>query len=217
MRINQANKVLIFDCDGTVLDTFLLIEKTVFKTFEIMRPEYHLTLDEAHRFFGPLLDDTFKMYAKDQADLQALINCYRKINDELMSSYIKAYDGMEALLKTLKKQGYLLTIVSNKVTESVMMGLKICHLDKYFDLIIGAEKMQAAKPNPDGIYQVLKHYHTNEAIMIGDSIIDIETGQNANIKTIGVTWCKTKRIDFEKHNASYIVDEPQEILRILGE
>ena len=46
-------KVIIFDCDGTLVDTFLLIEKTVLKTFEEMLPNYPLTLKEEHHFFGP--------------------------------------------------------------------------------------------------------------------------------------------------------------------
>lgn len=49
----MKNKVIIFDCDGTLVDTFLLIEKTVFKTFATLLPDYPLTMEEAHQFFGP--------------------------------------------------------------------------------------------------------------------------------------------------------------------
>ena len=60
----MKNKVIIFDCDGTLVDTFLLIEKTVFQTFETLLPDYPLTKDEAHQFFGPFLNDSFKKYVK---------------------------------------------------------------------------------------------------------------------------------------------------------
>ena len=86
-----------------------------------------------------------------------------------------------------------------------------------FDLIIGAEQLKEAKPNPDGIYQVLKKYPSDEVFMIGDTIIDIETGKNANVKTIGVTWCKTSKEEFIKNGANFVVDKPQEILKIVSE
>lgn len=213
----KNNKVIIFDCDGTLLDTFLLIEKTVFATFEKMLPNYQLTIEEAHSFFGPLLDDTFQKYAKTQEEVKSLVECYRNINEALMEKYICAYEGINELLVELKKQNYIMTIVSNKVTEAVLHGLKICGIDKYFDLILGADKLKKAKPNPDGINQILNKYQTINAIMIGDTIIDIEAGKNAGIKTIGVTWCKTTQEEFRKNNATYVVNNPKEILKIVGE
>lgn len=216
MQKKMKNKVIIFDCDGTILDTFSLIEKTVYLTFEKLLPNYPLTKEEAHSFFGPLLDDSFKKYAKTEEELKNLIDCYRTINDSLMEEYITSYDGIYELLKALKEQRFILTIASNKVTEAVMLGLKICHLEEFFDLIIGAEKMKEPKPSPDAIYQILKFYNIDDAIMVGDTIIDIKTGQNANIKTIGVTWCKTKREEFIKNKATYVVDKPKEILDIVS-
>ena len=134
-----------------------------------------------------------------------------------MPYYIKAYDGIKELLESLKKKDYTLAIVSNKVTPAVLKGLKLCQINDYFDLIIGAEQLKEAKPNPDGIYQVLKKYPSDEVFMIGDTIIDIETGKNANVKTIGVTWCKTSKEEFIKNGANFVVDKPQEILKIVSE
>lgn len=210
-------KVVIFDCDGTILDTFNLIEKTVFATFEKMLPNYKLTLEEAHSFFGPLLNDTFKKYANTEEEVSKLVECYRNINEQLMPKYICAYDGIEELLKELKKQNYIITIVSNKVTDAVVQGLEICNIDKYFDLVIGAEKLKVAKPDPNGIYQILTKYNVDQSVMIGDTLIDIKTGQNANIKTIGVTWCKTTEEQFKQAKADYVVHHPKEILKIVGE
>lgn len=213
----MKNKIIIFDCDGTLLDTFLLIEKTVFATFEKMLPNYNLTLEEAHSFFGPYLDDSFKRYANTKEEVDELVKCYREINEEIMDQYICAYEGIKELLVELKKEEYKIAIVSNKVTEAVVKGLEICKIKKYFDLVVGAEKLKAAKPDPDGIYQVLDKFGKKDAVMIGDTIIDINTGKNAGIKTIGVTWCKTTRAEFESNGASYVVDHPQEILKIVGE
>ena len=213
----MKNKVIIFDCDGTLVDTFLLIEKTVFKTFATLLPDYPLTMEEAHQFFGPFLNDSFKKYVKTDKEVDQLVECYRYINDELMPYYIKTYDGIKELLESLKKKNYILAIVSNKVTTAVIKGVKLCQINDYFDLIIGAEKLKEAKPNPDGIYQVLERYPSDDVFMIGDTSIDIKAGKNANVKTIGVTWCKTSKEEFIKNNANFVVDKPQEILKIVSE
>lgn len=213
----KHQKVIIFDCDGTLLDTFLLIEKTVYKTFEQMLPDYPLTIEEAHAFFGPVIDETFQKYASTESEVNELVKCYRKYNEEMMADYIKAYDGIEEVLKELKKQGYKIAIVSNKVTDAVKKGLIICNINQYFDVIVGAEKLTSPKPDPNGIKQVLKLLKRDDAIMIGDTVIDIETGKNASIETIGVTWCKTTRKTFKENKATYIIDRPQEILDIVKE
>ncbi len=210
-------KVIIFDCDGTILDTFNLIEKTVYKTFEKMLPDYPLTIDEAHDFFGPVINESFKKYVGTDEEVEALVKCYREYNEKIMAEYIKAYDGIEELLKELKIKGYKLAIVSNKVSDAVEKGLKICNLNQYFDVVIGAELLTEPKPDPNGITQVLKILKRKEAIFIGDTIIDIETGKNASIDTIGVTWCKTNRQTFEENNATYVVDRPCEIINIVEE
>lgn len=211
------NKIIIFDCDGTLVDTFTLIEKTVCLTFEKMLPNYPLTLEEAHSFFGPFLNDSFKKYAKTKEEIDQLVECYREINEELMEKYIYAYDGIKDLLNKLKEKNYKIAIVSNKVTDAVVKGLKICSIDQYFDLIVGAEKLKQAKPDPDGIHQVLTYFKKEEAYMIGDTIIDIQTGQNAKVKTIGVTWCQTKKETFTEVGADYVVNHPSQILKIIEE
>lgn len=214
---SEKELVVIFDCDGTLVDTFKLIEQTVILTFKKMLPNYNLTLEEAYLFFGPFLNDSFSKYAKTKKEIEELVDCYRIINDKLMSKYIYAYDGILELLTKLKKNGYRLAIVSNKVTDAVEKSLKLCNIDSFFDLIVGAEKLEKAKPNPSGIYQVLEYFNSKKAIMIGDTIIDIETGQNAKIKTIGVTWCKTDKQSFIKANANYIVNHPLEIIKVIEE
>ena len=63
-------------------------------------------------------------------------------------------------------------------------------------------------------------YHTNDLnniYLIGDTLIDIKTAQNAGIHSVGVTWCITKRETFESANTEYIIDHPSELIKILEE
>lgn len=208
-------KLILFDCDGTVLDTFLLIEKVVIKTFKKLYPTYPMTIEEAHTFFGPYIVDTLKKYTKTEEELNICLAEYQKNYDELSSTYTVVYDGMIELLDYLKQNNYKIAIVSNKKTSVVLQGLKDCKIDQYFDIIVGADLMTKAKPDPNGIFLAMNKFNIKDAYMIGDTTTDIQTGLNANIPTIGVTWCVTTKEELLKVKATYVVDHPTQIINIL--
>lgn len=210
----MKNKVLIFDCDGTVLDTFDLIEHIVFCTFEELYPKYPLTLDEAHAFFGPYIADVFKKYAKTDEEVSRCLEVYAKYASLLTEKYIKIYPGMKEALTYLKQNGYIITIASNKISKEVYRGLKICGIEELVDYVVGAEMMEFAKPNPDSIFKIMNKYQVSNAIMIGDTVNDIKAGQNAGIYTVGVTWCKTSKETFQGCKADEIINDPLELKNI---
>lgn len=208
-------KLVLFDCDGTVLDTFLLIEKVVIKTFKKLYPDYPMTIEEAHTFFGPYIVDTLKKYTKTEEELNICLTEYQKNYDELSSTYTVVYDGIIELLEYLKQNNYKIAIVSNKKTSVVLQGLIDCKINTYFDIIVGADLMTKAKPDPNGIIFAMNKFNIKDAYMIGDTATDIQTGLNANIPTIGVTWCVTTKEELKNAKATYVVDHPKEIIKIL--
>lgn len=215
-RAIMERKVVVFDCDGTILDTFKLIEQVVIKTFNKLKPDYPITKEEAHTFFGPLLNDTFKKYFDTEEEVNLAVETYREFCDEMTPEYVKAYDGIKDMLESLTKKGYVLAIVSNKVSPAIMMGLKLCEIDKYFSYIVGAEKLKAAKPDPDGINQVLYHFRIKNTVLVGDTLIDLNTSKNANVDFIGVTWCQTKLETFKGNGANYIAKKPSDIIEYVN-
>lgn len=214
-REQKENKVVIFDCDGTILDTYKLIEQVVIKTFAEIQPEYDMTEEEAHTFFGPFLDETFANYYDTKEEIEHAVDVYRKYCDELTPEYVKAYDGIKEMLQELKDKNYKIAMVSNKITQAINMGLDLCGISDYFDLIVGADKLAYSKPHPDGIQQVMKHFDVDYSVLVGDTFIDMETADNAGITFIGVTWCVIKEDDFKSVGADYVVNKPDEIVKIL--
>lgn len=208
-------KTVIFDCDGTILVTFKLIEQVVIDTFKIIKPDYKMSIKEAHTFFGPFLNDSFSKYFETEQEVNYAVEVYRKLCEELTPKYVVAYESIEEMLKELKQKGYLIAMVSNKVTEAILQGLNICGLTKYFDLIVGAEKLAKAKPDPDGIYQVFDKFKTLDSVLVGDTLIDMSTARNAGIDFIGVTWCQTTKETFINNGVRYIVDNALQIIDIL--
>lgn len=221
-RINNQTikKAVIFDCDGTLLDTYGLIMKCTRKTFEIVFPDYPASDELIESFFGPLLDDSFRKITSDEAKVQEAISVYRKLVIDLHPEMVRSYPGINEIVKALKKTGTYLAIVSNKVSEVIHLGLSINGIDEYFDLVLGAEKLAKPKPNPDGIGQVCRIFGVNKILFVGDTKIDIDTAKAVKnrellVKSVGVTWCKAKRTDFQKWGADYIIDKPDELIAVM--
>ena len=214
------NKWVFFDCDGTILDTFKMIEMATKRTFDDLLPNYHYTIEEIHSFFGPLLDESFARYAKNEEELKKLVNYYRALSSDMQEKYVRSFKGIKELLTALKVKGYKLGIVSNKVTSAIQKGLEVNDLENDFDKILGVEQLPKPKPDATGLITFIQSENITEGYLVGDTAFDILCGENVKkvfptFKTIGVTWCKTTREEFEKINADYIVDKPIEILECL--
>ena len=148
---NNKLDTILFDLDGTLLDTKNLIFRSFIHTFEKFRPDYQLTDEELNSFFGPTLHQTFSRYSNDEKEIQAMIEYYREFNIENHDTMVSAFPGVKEVLATLHKRGYLLGVVSSKRDDLVKRGLEVAGIDKMFDVIVGENKVKNHKPAPDGI------------------------------------------------------------------
>ena len=217
----MKKKYIIFDCDGTIVNTYPLIMETFRRTFKEKLPDYKYTESELNSFFGPSLNKTFSKYFKED-EVEDVINYYRKINKSLMKDWIYVFEGIKELLDYLKNNNYPISILSNKGYEMLMYGFDLVGLTDYFDIIVGYEQMPEHKPDPSGV-DVIKNFYNiddsfnDEIYLIGDTVIDIKTAIAANINSVGVTWCITNKEVFESANAKYIINKPSELIKILEE
>lgn len=183
----MKDTVLIFDLDGTVLDTGYLVEQSFRYAFHEFRPDLELSDDVILSMFGPTLEDSFGRFL-DAKDVPHAIATYRDFNFKHHRDMAKTYPHEEEVLKELKKRGYPLAILTTKRQDAAEYGLSLFGLDHYFDLIIGMEQQTRHKPDPEGVYMIMEQQHVNQAVMIGDNVSDVMAGINAQQKGIGVSW-----------------------------
>lgn len=207
---------LIFDFDGTLADSFPIIQKTfkhVFKTFPL---SYEVSDEEIKTYFGPTLHDTFsKHYEENKID--EIIEEYRRYNHEIHNE-LKPIKNAIKLLDYLKSNNYDIAVVSSKGTESLNLGLKVLNMDKYFDVVIGADDVKNHKPNPEGISRAceLLHVGTDDLIYIGDTKGDIKAAKNIGAFSI-VLSKKDNKEQLAKCNPCLIVDDLADIIPRLEE
>lgn len=218
--MNSKYKLLIFDMDGTILDTLEDLKNSCNHALKLNdMPER--TKEEIRAFVGnglgrlvelAVVDDNVseELKAKVLSDLKAhyAIHC----ND-----YTKPYDGICELLTTLKEKGYMLAVVSNKVDSAVGELCKL-HFSGMFDYSIGERPEVKRKPAPDMVWEAMKHFGVEKenAIYIGDSEVDFATAKNAGLDCIAVTWgFRDKNVAIE-HGMTKIVNSPEQILNMLN-
>lgn len=209
---------VIFDLDGTLLNTLEDLADAVNYALRTMQmPER--TIEEVRAFVGngvrrlmelsipggtdaPEFDRTFALFKEYYA-----IHC----NDKT-----KAYDGVVKLLKDLRKQGYAIAIVSNKL-DSAVKELNELYFEGVVEVAIGETEGIARKPAPDMVNKALmKLQRTKEcAVYVGDSDVDIMTAKNSGLPCISVLWGFRDRTFLEQHGAVQFAETPEDIKNLL--
>lgn len=201
---------VLFDLDGTLIDSNALIITTMKYVFETELKHVKMTDQDYLPFIGPTLYQSFSNFTDDKAKVEYLVSVYRKKNIEIHDAMVKPFDGAKALLKSLKEKGYKLGVVSSKMHILVERGLKITNLYDYIDYIVGSDDVINHKPHPEPILKALDFFNSKNAIYVGDHPNDIKAGQAAGILTVAVNYSLLKEA-LKEVNATYYVDTLKEI------
>ena len=180
-------KALLFDFDGTLLDTNELIIQTFMHVLNKRFPGQYEPKD-CVKFIGPSLTETFTDIAPNE--VEELIHEYREWNHIHHDELVKEYEGVVETLEKLKEMGLRLVIVSTKRRETIARGLDIMGAAHLFEFVIGIDDVTHVKPDPEPILLAIKKLGVakEDAIMIGDNSHDILGGKNAGVRTAGVAW-----------------------------
>ena len=213
-RINTV----IFDMDGTVLDTLqdLTISMNyVMRSFNM--PEHKE--DEYRQFFGNGIRYAMEKAVPEETTAETIdrmLPVFKEHYDVHCLDRTKPYDGIPGLLAELDSRGYKLAIVSNKI-DSAVKELN----DRFFypsvKVAIGERNGIKRKPAPDTVYEALKELESDpeEAVYVGDSEVDFMTAKNAGLPCLSVLWGFRSKEYLESIGAYLFADKPDDILDII--
>ncbi|MBS4200323.1 pyrophosphatase PpaX [Bacillus sp. FJAT-49732] len=206
---------LLFDLDGTLIDTNDLIISSYLHTLDKYYPGKYKR-EDVLPFMGPTLHDVFMGIDPDKVD--EMIKIYRTFNVEQHDLLVKEFNGVFETIQALHENGFKLAIVSTKVRAVVLKGLVLTNLDQFFDVVISLDEVEHAKPNPEPLEKALSQLGSSpdEAIMIGDNHHDILGGKNAGTYTCGVSWSLKGREYLEKFEPDFMLEQMSDLLDIVG-
>ena len=213
----MKNKLIIFDLDGTLIDTLSDIEH-IFNYVLIKNGLGKKSKNFYKKNIGNGLDYLLRKCLPDPyiGDFGLLSNEVRDQYKRKLNTKTKIYDGIIYVLEYLKTNQVNMAVISNKLHLLAVRSVKT-YFNAYAMKVIGAEGGFPRKPSPDSTFHMLQYFNcsASDAYFIGDSIVDIKTAQSANISSVGVLWGNGTKEDFKKQKSDFILDSPKDILDIL--
>jgi pyrophosphatase PpaX len=188
IKLSRINTIL-FDLDGTLVDSNELIIESFRETFKKYQPEKTYSRQELIDMIGPPLKETFKVVSEQESIISEMIDFYRKFYQDNEFQYITLYPNVIETLDALSDKGINLGIVTTKFKESAMPSIKHFGIDKYIKYYSFLGDVDEHKPSPKPLYHVLKNFNDiDKVVMVGDNSSDILAGKNAKVLTCGLDW-----------------------------
>lgn len=210
-------KAILFDLDGTLLDTLEdLTDSVNYVLWKHGMPER--TVSEIRSFIGNGVPTLIARSVPENTDIETVKICvsemmeYYKDHAEIKT---KPYDGITMLLEELDRRNIATGVVTNKAEEAARILCK-AKFGNAFKLIIGDNGKDKLKPAPDNVLRALKELNVkkDEVLYVGDSDVDMITAKNAELESVGVTWGFRDEKVLRNSGANHIINTPGELLKL---
>ena len=211
-------KIILFDLDGTIIDSSLGVTNSVKYALSKFNIEVKNN-QELLSYMGPPLLYSFQTFhGLSKEDAETAIGYYRETYKEKGIFENAVYPGILELLVKLKEQGFKIGLATSKPEKFAEIILDKLGISKYFDEICGASLDQSRSEKIDVMKYVLNKLEVtnhNEVLMVGDRMYDINASNELGIDSVGVLFGFGSYEEFEKARATYIVNNALEILNIV--
>lgn len=207
---------VLFDLDGTLLDTIDLLLASVRSAFR-GRTGRVQTTEEWIAGIGTPLESQLREYAVDDADLLTLVNGYRDYQRAHHDMMTRAYPEATQTVVELRQAGYRLGIVTSKASDIANRSLRFVGLDQYFDVVVGYNSTTRHKPDPEPVQFALNALRAkaSETIFVGDSPHDMFAGNAAGVITVGALWGPFPRSALSPASPRYYLDRIGDLSALL--
>ena len=208
---------LLFDLDGTLVDSIELIidsARHAFIGFEGRAPSD----DEWRAGIGRPLATAFRQYTDDEAEVTRLIGRYREYQLAHHDLLMRAYDGIVGAIRTFAAAGHPLAVVTSKSDWLAKRALELVGLDADFPVLIGCDSCTNHKPHPEPVERALALLNVprEQALFVGDSPHDVESGRAAGVYTVAVTWGAFSRAEMEASGADIVIHDVSELAPLVA-
>jgi pyrophosphatase PpaX len=187
--------VLLFDLDGTLLDTIELLLSSMHHAFE--GREHRPSDGDWIAGIGTPLNAQLLEFARSPDDLTLLLERYRAFQREHHDRLTRSYPGAAATLESLRARGHRFAVVTSKIEELAHRGLTHVGMTHLFETVVGLDSTTRHKPHPEPVLVALDRLgaQPHQAAFIGDSPHDVHSGNAAGVTTIAALWGPFSRTD----------------------
>ncbi len=211
-----APPAVLFDLDGTLLDSLELILRSTRYAFEKLG-RTPPSDQEWLAGVGIPLFTMLRRYASDDDDCLALITAYREYQVANHDRLTRCYDEVVETVRALRERGHPLAIVTSKSEALALRGLALVGLATSMDTIVGCNGSTRHKPDPQPVRIALHRLDVapHQAIFVGDSVHDVIAGNAAGVATAAALWGAFSRDDLAAGAPTHYLESISELVPIL--
>jgi pyrophosphatase PpaX len=208
-------RTILFDLDGTILDTNELILQSFLHVLEGVTPE-PVTREKIIPHMGGILADQIRFFS-GRENVEDLVQKYRQFNIRMHDELTREFPHVYETLSELRERGIRLGVVTSKYRKTAEMGLRLCRLDQLMDTIVSVDDVTEPKPSPAPIRLALQRLgeKASDAMMVGDTQYDIQSAQRAGVVSVGVGWSLKGPEFLRRYHPDYLIDDIRELLSIV--
>lgn len=211
-------KLVIFDLDGTILNTLDDLAGAVNAALEMHHFPTH-SIEDVRRFVGNGVANLIRRAVPAETDDET---CARVLADfkayyrEHINDHTRPYDGIRELLSALRSAGVKVGVNSNKF-DAALQSLCRIHFDGLYDYAVGESEVTPKKPDPTAARRIMDAMGAKpeETIYIGDSNVDLTTAKNAGTDSAWVSWGFRRRSEMEGCDLRNAFDAPEALKAFL--
>ena len=197
---------LLFDLDGTLVDSIELILSSFRYTFRQHLGEVPPDSKWIAGLGTPLFTQ-LKEFTQEDALARAMIATYRQYQLAHHDEFMRSYPGVSEAMAELRARGHATAVVTSKMSDLAIRALDFTGLRDTIDLVIGMEDTERHKPDPEPVRVALAKLGraANEAVFLGDSPHDIASGNAAGVITVAAQWGPFSRQELDAAKPGYQV------------
>ena len=211
-----AIRTVIFDLDGTLIDSVRLILDSYHHTLAAhgLPPR---TDDEWLAGVGTPLSAQFAAWRDDLGTLEMLIATYREYNLKHHDRMVTVYPGVVDVVGALRAEGIATGLVTSKNRAGAVRGLTLARLEALMDVLVCADEVENPKPHPEPVQKAVRLLGADPlaTVYVGDSIHDMHSGRAAGVRTAAVLWGPFGRSHLEGAQPDYWLERPEELLTLV--
>jgi pyrophosphatase PpaX len=209
---------LLFDLDGTLVDSIDLLLAAFRHTFET-----HLGAapsdEEWIAGIGTPLVSPMRAFVKDEAIVERMMSTYRVFQREHHDRLLREFEGVRDTLALLKGRGHPIALVTSKMNDLAYRALQYATLDALVDDVVGFDSCARHKPEPEPVLIALDRlgYRPEEAIFVGDSPHDITAGNAAGVISVAALWGPFSQVALQAAAPRYLLSNIRDLPALVDE
>ncbi len=207
-------QTVLFDLDGTILDTNELILQSFMYTLERFFPGQY-SREDVIPHMGDTLYNQMARFSQEMAE--ELVDVYREHNEKIHDEYVQLVPHVMETVQELENMAVKMGVVTTKQRTTAVMGLRHYGLEQYMGTIITFQDVKYHKPHPEPVLKAMEDLDADPAktVMVGDSSYDIRAAKEAGIDVAAVKW-SLKGVDYlKKYQPNYLIDDMRDLLDIV--